>query len=304
MTKKEFADYMLCELKKNLDEKYRIYLDDIQKNNGVVLKALIIKEEDVNSAPVVYMDPLYESYCQGTSAERLIMQIKASIENHEFPWNLPIEYTKDFDEVRDKLVLRVVNYEKNEKLLKKIPHKRFLDLAITFRIVYGEQSESLVTAEVTNDLLENWDTSVEELFELTTENSVRLLPVQTMSLERMVFGWNDEDVEKCPNIIPKIYVLTNLQGINGAAAILYPDALKKIADQMDSDLLILPSSVHEVLYLKHVKDMDTEAFVRMVRTVNENDVAKEEVLSDSVYIYRRDKDLLEIAACSQESASV
>ena len=299
MTKTEFTDYMLCELKKNLGEKYRIYLDDIQKNNGVVLKALIIKRGDVDSAPVVYLDPLYDSYRQGTSAEKLAMKIKASIENHEFPWNLPVSHTKDFETVKDKLALRVINYEKNEKLLKEIPHKKFLDLAITFRVIYGKHRGSLVATEVTNNLLESWDISVDELFEIATENSVRLLPAQNMSLEKMVFGWDDEEAEQCQDIIPKIYVLTNMQGINGAASMLYPGVLKMIAHQLDSELLILPSSVHEVLYLKYEKGIDAKAFGNIVKTINENDVAKEEVLSDSVYIYRRKNDSLEIAGSSQ-----
>ena len=39
-------------------------------------------------------------------------------------------------------------------------------------------------------------------------------------------------------------VITNVQGINGAAAIFYPDQMDKIAERLGGDYFILLSLIH------------------------------------------------------------
>jgi hypothetical protein len=42
-------------------------------------------------------------------------------------------------------------------------------------------------------------------------------------------------------------VISNEKGINGAASMLYENELHELAESLESDLYILPSSVHEVI---------------------------------------------------------
>ena len=94
-----------------------------------------------------------------------------------------------------------------------------------------------------------------------------------------------------------MWVLANKCGINDAVAIYYGDKLKEIADKLDSDIIILPSSIHEVIILKsNGMAYDPDALKSMVQEVNGNEVSPEERLSDSVYLYRRDeKNIMKIA---------
>ena len=67
---------------------------------------------------------------------------------------------------------------------------------------------------------------------------------------------------------------------------LYTRLLKKLADSLATDLYILPSSVHELIITPG--DGENETFLKqLVREVNELEVSREEVLSDSVYRYLR-----------------
>ena len=50
-------------------------------------------------------------------------------------------------------------------------------------------------------------------------------------------------------------------------------------------MVILPSSIHEVLLLKHEKGMDFKDMRETVMEINRNEVPEEDVLSDSVYLY-------------------
>ena len=87
-------------------------------------------------------------------------------------------------------------------------------------------------------------------------------------------------------------VLTNNNSQLGAAVILYDGVLKDIAK--GEDLVILPSSIHEVLILK-AKQNDSPAELKaMVQDVNATQVALEERLSDNVYKYNAKLDKIEI----------
>ena len=82
-----------------------------------------------------------------------------------------------------------------------------------------------------------------------------------------------------------MYVLTNTNKINGASVILYDGLLNQISKKLHSDLVLLPSSIHEFIILPHNNDMSFNAMTEMVNSVNETSVSDEEILSDHVYFY-------------------
>lgn len=83
----------------------------------------------------------------------------------------------------------------------------------------------------------------------------------------------------------KVYVLTNRYNTWGASAILYPEVLKTIAQKLGGDLLILPSSIHEVLFMRRENIPEYHVLAEVVKEVNKKEVLPEEVLSDSLYLY-------------------
>lgn len=91
----------------------------------------------------------------------------------------------------------------------------------------------------------------------------------------------------------ELIVLSNNVSAYGASCMIYGDALKEYAVWKQSDLVILPSSIHEVLLVKYDGSYDVRWLSRMVSDINISDVAENERLSDSVYIYRWKQDVLE-----------
>ena len=59
----------------------------------------------------------------------------------------------------------------------------------------------------------------------------------------------------------------------------------QISKKLHSDLVLLPSSIHESIILPHNNDMSFNAMTEMVNSVNETSVSDEEILSDHVYFY-------------------
>ena len=96
----------------------------------------------------------------------------------------------------------------------------------------------------------------------------------------------DEDIEKND---PQIYILTNSYRTNGATALLYEKLLSQIADSFEKDLLILPSSIHEVLILPidSISKSTLDHYGTFIREINETQLADDEVLSDHAYYFQR-----------------
>lgn len=95
-------------------------------------------------------------------------------------------------------------------------------------------------------------------------------------------GFNDDDV--------LLYIITNASMIFGAFYLCMPDVIGKIADDYDSDLIIIPSSKHELLFIKKNQLSITISDVKqMVYTVNRTALEPKDVLSDNVYVWDREK---------------
>ena len=120
-----------------LGSAYRVELSAVPKNNGVMMDAIMIFREEENIAPTIYLRPCYESYRQHQSVRDSVKEIV-----DRYFCSLPKSWTgftefTDPDRVRDRIVFRLINYEKNRELLAGVPHRRFLNLALVYCVQAG-----------------------------------------------------------------------------------------------------------------------------------------------------------------------
>ena len=92
-----------------------------------------------------------------------------------------------------------------------------------------------------------------------------------------------------------IYMLTNEKKAMGASVILYPGVLESMAEGFQSDIYVLPSSIHEVMIVADIGQSASELKKTVLR-VNGSFVDRDEYLSESVYLYQRGAGKLVIAA--------
>ena len=113
---------------------------------------------------------------------------------------------------------------------------------------------------IDNNLMERWGKSVEELYEQAKKNTPRLFDVSFKTLGDILIDLaykqlkDKEVLEDFTKSIREVeiialYVLTNTIGINGASVMLYEDVFKGISRRFETDLIIFPSSINEVLVL-------------------------------------------------------
>lgn len=84
-------------------------------------------------------------------------------------------------------------------------------------------------------------------------------------------------------------VMTNSIGIYGASAILYPGLLEALAQELERDIYVIPSSVHEMILIPAENKCVYEDLSLMIHEINQRFVPPDEVLSDQVYVYIREE---------------
>lgn len=198
---------------------------------------------------------------------------------------------------RDNIVMVLVNTEQNRELLKNAPHREFQDLSVIYRVVASMDEEQVYSAIIKNNLMDRMGLNEEQLFKLAVENTKRLFPPTVKSINEVLYesmmqdGMPEELAKVLLGEIPEdkmMYVISNKQNINGAVSMLYENNLHGLAEQLESDLYILPSSINEVIAIP-TKGSDPSELAEMVVEVNMREVELDERLSNQVYHY--DKDL-------------
>lgn len=63
--------------------------------------------------------------------------------------------------------------------------------------------------------------------------------------------------------------------------------MKDFADSQNSDIVILPSSLHKTILVPDDGNLYYGELQKTVGQINENEVPKEDVLSDRIYKYSR-----------------
>lgn len=277
-------------------------LQTITKNNGQKHKAIVISETGCKTAPTIYLEGYYNLYLNGMDMEHVEHKIvKQYACNTGFEFNVT-DFT-EWENISQRIVYKLVNYERNKELLETIPNRRFLDLAVTYYVLLDNMADSefqCATIQITNNHLQIWNKTEADLYQCALENTFVLLPYMFTGIENAVNGCF-ENAELAENDNPSfMYVLTNDKMLYGSASILYQHLLQTISERTFSgaDFYILPSSIHEVILLPVLKGIGCSELVSMVKSINKTEVRPDEIFSDSVYYYSKSKD--KISICNME----
>ena len=296
MEYKEFVEYIKMNAGYIAGEGGNITINHVIKNNGCEMDGLVIMEKGKDIAPTIYLDSFYELYTNGENIKNIIRQIEVIYEQNKNNVTFDVNILKHFDTIKDKIVYKVVNYRSNEKLLEQVPHKRILDLAVVFYCLLDKEYGRSATALIYKNNLKNWNVTIDDVYKAALKNTPDLLHSKISSMaalfEKCGVNVDGEEVDLKDYVPSDMYVLTNESKLNGAACILYENVLYDFAQKLGADLYILPSSVHEVILLPKLSMFEKDELVNMVKEVNTEGVAADEVLSDHVYEYNRTERLI------------
>ena len=186
------------------------------------------------------------------------------------------------------LFVKLVNTERNESLVEQSISKEFLDLSAVVRVVLKMDKEGMASMALSKGDAEILGMTEEEIYAAALANTLRLFPPKLMNLGRYVemsigakLPLGEDEVTT--------YIPTNQKEVDGAIYFMSPEVVGAIAEALEDDLYILPSSVNEVLLVRASELEDgVDELKEMVRDANETVVSEKDILSYSVYYYDKE----------------
>ncbi len=292
---RSFAEMVCRAVSEELGCGCQVKLQEVMKNNGVILQGLVILAKGRNLSPTIYLNSFLEAFEAGMPLVDIVSRILEIYQQDVPANNIDMGFFREFEKVRLRICYRVVNRDRNRALLERIPHIDFLDLSICFFYAYQDERLGYGSILIYNSHMEMWNCSTETLMKQAQENTRRLFPCEMYSMEELLeelAARGDLDREMSArqkslkeNDFP-VRVLTNSRRLYGAASMLYPNLLARFAGERKENLYILPSSVHEVILMPESVAGTPEFLSDMVREVNATQVEPEEILSDNIYFYK------------------
>lgn len=260
---------------------------------------MVVRKENQSLAPVINLNRLYESYQDrpGMSIEAVCRQVADVIT--DTPDMVDLNTILNYDVAKNHLFIRVSSAEANQEMLGNVPHQLMEDLAITYHISIDMDSDGLSSTIITNELMERYGITQEQLHEDAMKSAVSLLPADIATIGAKMNDFigdlsvmlTSEEREMMQNIMrddaqsPTFIVVTNKEQINGAGAIFYPEVMENMGYLVGGDFFILPSSIHETLVLPDNGEMEAQSLKDMVEEVNATQVLPHDRLTNEVYHY-------------------
>lgn len=299
MTLDTFADMMKDALSSYIED-CTFEVQETKKNNGVVLHGIRIIDPESNIAPVIYLDEVFKEYQNGRNFNEIVTMFIENYEKNRLTVDFDVKDIMDYERVKEKICYKVINTALNKELLADVPHVPFYDLSVVFYVRIDSIPGQGGSIMIHNSFLPEWGVDKDMLFEIAKANTQRLLEGKVMPMNDIIADILNDENCRVEELLPDedccMYVATNREKMNGAAVFLDDSLLSGFADKIGRDFYILPSSIHELIFLPYASNMEPERIKEMISEVNSTSVREEEILSYNLYRYRRETGLVELVA--------
>ena len=256
-----FRDKMERAVTDYYGEDYDVSIKRVTKLNGVILYGLNILKKNTGICPTIYLETFFEKYIDGIAFSTLFSEIVDIYEEYKKTEVLSVDFFSDYEKVKDKLSVKLINAKLNKELLEDVPHKRFSDLAIVCMVEMRTSREQVGSVLIHNNHICMWGVRENRLIEDALKNAMLIAAPRINKLSDVVLSMynncKDESrkemfkdgIEKLRHEPNNMFILSNTSQNCGASVIAYPNLLEGIGDSLDSDYYVLPSSIHEVIIL-------------------------------------------------------
>ena len=285
------------EFKEKIVEGLReIYGDDVRIETGVTLRnnggkyngiKIFLKGSGSRISPSFELDRLYRLFEDGMlNVGDCVWKIFHERENlsHDEGEKWLAENISEWESVKDDIYPVLLSTKENRELLAKLVSTPMLDLSIIYIIRREISEEDIMSIKIPQRLMESYEITPEQLHRQAMKN-MKKDGYEFTDIESLIMEMAGMEGISGEKVDPKLemYILTNRDRSYGAAGILNKEMLQEFSG--GRDFIILPSSVHESLFVPVDGETDQSVFGEMVREINRNEVSVEEQLADHSYYY-------------------
>ena len=274
MLYEEFKKRLVADIREEFSD-YTVEETTVTKSNENTLDGVLIKINDT-VGPCMYIQHVYDDMINNSLdyeevLSKVISKYRDSME--ELPDIEDLKATiLSWESAKTLLRARPIIKAENETFIGDKPYKNYLDFAIVYFLDLGDGN----LVHVPNGLLECWGVDRDTVHE-TAMNNMEGIHYRIRDLGKL-FGDNQ--------MKSKFLCLTN-DSVFGANSMLINKELDKCATKLGSDnLIVIPSSTHEVLVLSRDDVEDLSSLKNTLKAMNCT-LEDSEVLSNHLYYYDR-----------------
>lgn len=202
----------------------------------------------------------------------------------------------DYEALRDKLIIRPINYQKNKYDLKECLYRQVGDIALVLYVLLEDRRvgkrHDVMSAKMQKSVMNTWELTEDEIFDRALSNTyvmspprIYFNPMDTMNppYEKGAFmALNSPIREISPSQSPTVTTTTQM---NGAIALFYPGVKERIAQMIGGDFYVAFTSMHEAKLHKAGTITPIE-IVRRLKGVNKS--FAEDALTAKAYLYKQE----------------
>lgn len=320
MNYEEFKEKVARDFLKYMPEAYKtceVKITPVKMVNYTLDGMMLFKPASENKTgnnarifPTIYLNNMYLAYMDTNDIEEVIVAYADEM-TKVFKDADSMLAQIDYATVSEKVIYQLVNTEKNKEFLSDKPHREFFDLSVVYRWVLDENDPASASALITNAIAEKVNLSEEDLYELAAKNTPRLLKPVITTFDDVIKGlMNDTEYqhflekeglkdEKFKNNPLTAFIITNKTSFWGATTIFDKDILAEVSRKLDSDLYLLPSSIHDMIAVPASTMLLKDCYA-MVFMANAICLSPDESLSNQIYFYDKETGKISLATTVSE----
>ena len=296
----QFMDDICAKLQGRLGEQYVVTSENMRKGSGPEDYAMSVRSKTEERKATVYfaVEKLYTEYQKGLPAKAVLDKYMEEIRGAS---HFLTEMGRDmrsfqWKTIKDCVYPAMVWTERKQELLSLIPHRRFLDLSVTYIIRRAYPGWGSIAVRITTEMTKLLGVTEEELYLQALENMEKdhyqIKSVEEIFWESFGKAPDEEDVEDFA-ADDSLLVLTNEKKWYGASGLLLGRDF--FQENLGSrSYYVIPSSIHEVMFVPADSLWEQEEVQCMLRLANQGEVSEDEWLNDHVYLYNGRKGKIEM----------
>lgn len=212
---------------------------------------------------------------------------------------------EDYEKIKNFLFIRPLNYNNHQAELEHCFYRRIGEIALVVYVKVLDKDKMLTSFKLPLNYAKVWNMEEQDVFEKVMENTARMMPPRVYSLIDMFFNPNCEGKDIYdPNFKPSKSEMGNCFSTtvktNGATAIFYPGAARRMSDLMgQQDLYLVFTSIHEVM-VHYAPVVEPKNLEFVLKDTVENATPEGDMLTRHIYYYSREDDEIRMLPLSSE----
>ncbi len=262
----------------------RVWLQETVRDNGESCKVIHISEGQSLEESNIFIEQMLHEIRTGEMTIKDAATEVVSFHTEQLYPELFYGIRKALEKQRilGCVVYQLISLEKNTEYLENRPHREFLDFAVIYRVILQSDNKKITSFVITDAVCNEYSISKEEL-EIAAGRNTKDYGFSVKTLNSFLSGESQasDAVES-----DSLWVCTTNSCIFGASILLYQEYFGELAATLETDLYLLPVNTHVILATPADCTM-LHSLKEIVVSMHGKEGAKEDTLSDNVYLYCR-----------------